>query len=86
MVDLWANFAEYKNPTPKNKKKGSSSSGGGSSFVGDSLASLTSPWHPVKVNPEGDISYVNLEGGEMSEFIDHSVHQRMRFWREKMPQ
>jgi len=74
MVDLWANFAEYRNPTPRL---------GGQGFAGESLSGLTEPWRPAELLADGSLYEVVLKNGQMSQWRDAGEQARMRFWRER---
>jgi hypothetical protein len=70
MVDLWANFATYHDPTPK--KSGN--------FIGDSLADLKQPWKAATKTNEGEDMAV-LKNGQLGFVRDNEFLRRQKFWR-----
>ena len=69
MVDLWANFAIHRNPTPKE----------GGEFVGHNLRHLDSPW-PAAGRDSTSIPFVRLENGRLIQDADEWADKRLAFW------
>ena len=74
LVDLWANFATFHNPTPK---------GSDGNFIGDSLSDLKKPWKPAKVGQKDGEDMAILSGGTISYAKSERFFSRIKFW-EKM--
>ena len=68
MVDLWANFAIYRHPTPKE----------GDTIVGHSLKNFNSPWRAADVNARG---FVKLENGRLKQDADEWAERRLALWK-----
>lgn len=71
LVDLWANFATYHDPTPKDPK--------GVSFVGDALQHLEKPWSPSRPKEDELLDYVILKDGSIIIEEDKGFSRRMNF-------
>ena len=71
MVDLWANFATFHNPTPK---------GSHGNFIGDSLSDLKKPWKPAKVGQRDGEDMALLSGGKISYGKSERFFSRIKFW------
>ena len=69
MVDLWANFAIHRHPTPKV----------GDAFVGHNLKNLASPWREAAID-EG-ITFATLENGRLLQDADEWAEKRLAFWK-----
>ena len=71
MVDLWANFAEYGEPTPK---------GSDGSFIGSSLSQLGDPWRHIAEQVQ-EPYYATIDKGTLAvDAIDTEFDDRMDFW------
>ena len=71
MVDFWANFAEYWEPTPKD------SSG---NPIGSSLSLLGDPWKHISEQVQ-EPYYATIDKGMLSvNAIDTEFDNRMDFW------
>ncbi len=72
MADLWANFATYGTPTPKDDN---------GKFVGRTLQnSLDRYWSPATGKP-GKYEYVRLADGAINFEEDKQYNERLKFWR-----
>ena len=71
MVDLWANFAEYGEPTPKDSD---------GDFIGSSLSVLGEPWTHISAQVQ-EPYYATINQGTLSvDAIDTEFENRMDFW------
>eukprot|EP00095_Tigriopus_kingsejongensis_P005959 maker-scaffold2255_size18018-snap-gene-0.8 protein:Tk05959 transcript:maker-scaffold2255_size18018-snap-gene-0.8-mRNA-1 annotation:"juvenile hormone esterase" len=74
MVDLWTNFATYRHPTPMTKD---------GSFIGPSLANLTSPWKSVAKQLEAQKPlYYTLDTKAFGHEAHTDLEARLDFWPE----
>ncbi len=74
MVDMWANFASFRDPTPKQKN----------TFVGDSLKGLPTAWPPSKMEETefGRMpTFVSLKAEDDFEIEEEDG---LRRWRERV--
>ena len=71
MVDLWANFATFRDPTPK---------GSDGNFIGDSLSELKKPWMAAKVGQKDGEDMAILSGGTISSDKSERFFGRIKFW------
>lgn len=74
MVDLWANFATFHDPTPR---------GAEGKFIGGSLSDLEKPWKPAKSGQKDGEDMAILNGGTISYAKSERFFARIKFW-EKM--
>jgi len=70
MVDLWANFAEFRDPTPDVDGQ----------YVGEFVSSS---WPPAKILPDGHLQQMCLANAQMKAWEDEGEKKRMAFWRRK---
>ena len=76
MVDLWANFATFHDPTPIRKD-------GTGGFVGDALANLKEPWKKAsKIGGSSSNNYYRFKDGEILGGGDPDLDRRLQFWRD----
>lgn len=68
MVDLWANFAIHRDPTPKE----------GNTFVGHSLKNFDSSWRAAD---EDAGIFARLENGRLNQDTDEWAEKRLAFWK-----
>ncbi len=73
MVDLWANFATYRKPTPKYDD---------GAFVGEALARLEKPWRPAKLGVSDGTDMALLKNGGVAFEKQGTFQRRHEMWTE----